>query len=311
MHFKKTTLALIVALVLASSGPSMVQAQLCGGPFLPCTTTTTAAATQSSPPAATTTLTTVSTAAPTTITTTLSEGPKTTRITTSTSFSLTLTTTSTAPTSTPTEASGSGSTNLATAGIVVGSVVVAAAIGIWVFRKWKLSPSRDFQSKIRGDEYTDYPRTYESDTVHLRQLGDTPAEPAGAIKSPYTANTAFPSSLDDQYYDPNYAGGKDASGGYGQHQGGISSGAGGGYGANDYGHGGANYDQGYGDHGGYNDPHAGYGHGDYAQGQMGGGYGHGDYAASQVGGYAPSAAGGYNQGGYAHSNVGGGYQHGY
>jgi hypothetical protein len=28
---------------------------------------------------------------------------------------------------------------LATAGIVVGAVVVAAAIGIWVFRKWMLS----------------------------------------------------------------------------------------------------------------------------------------------------------------------------
>jgi hypothetical protein len=26
-----------------------------------------------------------------------------------------------------------------TAGIVVGTVVVAAAIGIWIFRKWKLS----------------------------------------------------------------------------------------------------------------------------------------------------------------------------
>lgn len=43
----------------------------------------------------------------------------------------------------PTKAADSGTSggSLATAGIVVGSVVVAAAIGIWVFRKWKLSVS--------------------------------------------------------------------------------------------------------------------------------------------------------------------------
>ncbi|KAG0019201.1 hypothetical protein BGZ81_009880 [Podila clonocystis] len=176
------------------------------------------------------------------------------------------------------EDSGGASQNLLTAGIVVGSVVVAAAIGIWVFRKWKLSPSRDFQSKIRGDDYTDYPRNYENDTVYLRNM-DQPSEPA-ASKSPYSAAAApLPS---DDYYDPNYAA-KD-QGAYGQ----------GGYGHNDY----QNYDQ-----GGY-----GHGHGDYAQSQVGGGYGHDGYAQSQAGGYGQA---GYNQSGYAQSNVGGGYQHDY
>ncbi|KAF9190643.1 hypothetical protein BGZ51_008390 [Haplosporangium sp. Z 767] len=186
---------------------------------------------------------------------------------------------------TPTEKKNTddqGSDKLVTAGIVVGSVVVAAAIGIWVFRKWKLSPSRDFQSKIRGDDYSDYPRTYESDTVHLRQMDQTP-EP-GAMKSPYNAPAAFP--VTDQYYDPNYAT-KDQSAGYGQG------------GATGYGQQGGTpaYDQNY----GYNDH--GYGHSDYTQGQAGYSHGTNDYAQSQVGGYS--------QGGYAQSNVGGGYQHGY
>ncbi|KAG0361910.1 hypothetical protein BG005_007097 [Podila minutissima] len=185
------------------------------------------------------------------------------------------------PTPTPTKKAdeGGASQQLLTAGIVVGSVVVAAAIGIWVFRKWKLSPSRDFQSKIRGDDYTDYPRNHENDTVYLRNM-DQPSEPA-ASKSPYN-NAAAPLPSDD-YYDPNYAA-KD-QGGYGQ----------GGYGHNDY----QNYDQGGYGHGG---------HGDYAQSQAGGGYGHDGYAHSQSGGYGQ---GGYNQGGYAQSNVGGGYQHDY
>ncbi|KAF9115616.1 Methyltransferase-like protein 7B [Mortierella sp. AM989] len=189
-------------------------------------------------------------------------------------------TTSATPTNTPAPEKSGDNTGLATAGIVVGSVIVAAAIGIWVFRKWKLSPSRDFQSKIRGDDYNDYPRTYESDSMHLRPM-DQPGEPA-PIKSSYNAQTAFPSPIDEQYYDPNYAS-KDQSG-YNQ----------GNYGHQDYGRGGATpgYDQGYDN---YNEH--GYGHGDYAQSQAGG-YGHGDYA--------PSQAGGYNQGGYGQQSVGGG-----
>ncbi|KAG0197937.1 hypothetical protein BGX28_008569, partial [Mortierella sp. GBA30] len=178
-----------------------------------------------------------------------------------------------------------------TAAIVVASVVIAAAIGIWVFRKWKLSPSRDFQSKIRGDEYSDYPRNYDADTVHLRNMGDQPAEPAAA-KSPYNAQTAFP--VEDQYYDPNYAN-KDQSA----------------YAQGAYGGGHTDY-QGY-DHGAFNEHgYAQGGHGDYNNtSQAAGGYGHGDYSQQyNQGGYAQPNAGGAP--GYAPSNVGGGYQqHGY
>ncbi|KAF9099509.1 hypothetical protein BGX23_001654 [Mortierella sp. AD031] len=37
-----------------------------------------------------------------------------------------------------------------TIGVVVGAIVIAGGIGVWVFRKWKLSPSRQFKSKIRS-----------------------------------------------------------------------------------------------------------------------------------------------------------------
>ncbi|KAF9964132.1 hypothetical protein BGZ70_006899, partial [Mortierella alpina] len=207
------------------------------------------------------------------------------------------------PTATPSPAADKGTSSLATVGIVIGAVVVAAAIGIWIFRKWKLSPSRDFQSKIRGDgdDYQDYPRGYESDTVFLRNLGDQPTEPAPA-KSPYNAGATL--AAEDQYYDASYVAAD-------HHNGGVA----GGYQHDGYGaH--AGYDQtGY-DQQGYDnqqqgyDPHGydNYGHNDYAQSQVGGGY-----AASQVGGgYAQSQVGGYSQGGgggggggYAQSNVGG------
>jgi len=63
---------------------------------------------------------------------------------------------------------GVSGANAVTAGIVLGSVVVAAAIGIWIFRKWKLSPSRNFKEKIQPVDFA--PRSHESDTVFLRQL---------------------------------------------------------------------------------------------------------------------------------------------
>ncbi|KAF9405259.1 hypothetical protein BGZ94_003669, partial [Podila epigama] len=163
-------------------------------------------------------------------------------------------------------------------------------------------PSRNFQSKIRGDDYQDYPRSYEADTVFMRNL-DQPsvAEPA-PTKSPYSAHASLPT--DDQYYDSNYANDPHnpayAHDGYGHKNTGYDQ---------TYDH---TYDQTYDrtydqtyDHGydnGYNNTRN-----EYAQSQVGGGY-----AASQVGGgYAASqVGGGYNQGGYAQSNVGGGYQQG-
>ncbi|KAF9921404.1 hypothetical protein FBU30_008606 [Linnemannia zychae] len=56
----------------------------------------------------------------------------------------------------PSDTSSSGgetsSSNKAavTIGVVVGAVVICGGIGVWVFRKWKLSPSRQFKSKIRS-----------------------------------------------------------------------------------------------------------------------------------------------------------------
>ncbi|KAG0325697.1 hypothetical protein BGZ99_000287 [Dissophora globulifera] len=199
------------------------------------------------------------------------------------------------------DANSSGSTsNLATAGIVVGSVIVAAAIGIWVFRKWKLSPSRDFQSKIRGDDYQDYPRSYESDTVFLRNLGDQPTEPPPA-KSPYNAHTTVP--VEEQYYDANYTNDQAAAAaGYGHHEG--------------YGGGNANvvaggggYDQAMYDHSAGYDHQTGYEHQGYGHGYDNPYGGHPEYSEPQISGggagYAPSNVGG----GYANSNVGGGYGH--
>ncbi|KAG0347038.1 hypothetical protein BG004_000263 [Podila humilis] len=44
---------------------------------------------------------------------------------------------------------GSNTTSV-TIGVVVAAILIAAGIGVWVFRKWKLSPSRQFKSKMRN-----------------------------------------------------------------------------------------------------------------------------------------------------------------
>ncbi|KAF9970924.1 hypothetical protein BGZ73_006204 [Actinomortierella ambigua] len=211
-------------------------------------------------------------------------GPgRTTTLSSGTSVTMSASPTNSAP---PKETGGSSSTDtLRTVAIVVGAVIIAAAIGIWVFRKWKLSPSRDFQSKIRGDDYQDYPRPYENDTMHLRNLGDQ-TTPESAAKSPYVGGGAEP----DQYYDANYAKDHHAGAGGSSAQ----------YAAHD------GYDQNYGrqgggyDQGGYGHDQGGYGHHDGYYDN----YNQGGYAASQVGGYAPSQVGGYSQGG---AGGGGGY----
>ncbi|KAK9659872.1 hypothetical protein K7432_018352 [Basidiobolus ranarum] len=61
-------------------------------------------------------------------------------------------------------------------GITVGVVVVLSAVGIWIFRKWKLSPSRNFKAKLRNNDHF-LPPTHsildtESNTVFLRELND-------------------------------------------------------------------------------------------------------------------------------------------
>ncbi|KAG0280331.1 hypothetical protein BGZ95_010532 [Linnemannia exigua] len=37
-----------------------------------------------------------------------------------------------------------------TVGVIVAAIVIATVVGIWIFRKWKLSPSRQFKRKITG-----------------------------------------------------------------------------------------------------------------------------------------------------------------
>jgi len=68
------------------------------------------------------------------------------------------------------EGGGGSSGNVITAVAVVGGAVVAAAFGIWIFRKWKLSPSRGFKEKIQPVDFS--PRSHESDTMFLRELNE-------------------------------------------------------------------------------------------------------------------------------------------
>lgn len=72
---------------------------------------------------------------------TLTHAPTSARPSSTATPTATLTSASTLGPLPTNQSSSSSSTTgqLATAGIVVASVVVAAAIGIWVFRKWKLS----------------------------------------------------------------------------------------------------------------------------------------------------------------------------
>lgn len=87
---------------------------------------------------------------------------------------------SSVPTAVPSSANSLGSNsgsssdssgNVVTAAIVVGVVVIVSALGIWIFRKWKLSPSRDFKEKIQPVDFSPS-RDHNSDTVFLRELNE-------------------------------------------------------------------------------------------------------------------------------------------
>ncbi|KAK9762821.1 hypothetical protein K7432_011064 [Basidiobolus ranarum] len=79
------------------------------------------------------------------------------------------------------EGSDSGSSKtVMTVGIVVGCVVVLSAVGIWVFRKWKLKPSRNFKDKINSDTDNFFSPPAHStvsnrdrDAVFLRELNES------------------------------------------------------------------------------------------------------------------------------------------
>ncbi|ORY02015.1 hypothetical protein K493DRAFT_312199 [Basidiobolus meristosporus CBS 931.73] len=70
--------------------------------------------------------------------------------------------------------------SLVAAGVSVGVVVVLASVGIFIFRKWKLSPSRRFRSKLEeGESYHQLPSrsgsrrdlaSHNQDTVFLKEL---------------------------------------------------------------------------------------------------------------------------------------------
>ncbi|KAF9989545.1 hypothetical protein BGZ75_006092 [Mortierella antarctica] len=128
------------------------------------TTTTTVPTTTDTTTIETTTIATTTTSTTTTTTTTTTSSPIVSPFTshhpirTSVSVSKPDTTTEAVPTSSsdaalkPSDSSSEGGTNKTgiTIGVAIGSVVVAAGIGVWIFRKWKLSPSRQFKTKIRS-----------------------------------------------------------------------------------------------------------------------------------------------------------------
>ncbi|KAG0368664.1 hypothetical protein BGZ54_001475 [Gamsiella multidivaricata] len=118
--------------------------------------------------------------------------------------------------------SSSSSNKMAiTIGVVIGAVVIAGGIGVWVFRKWKLSPSRQFKSKIRnsnlgapggsahGDDagnfasYTDIFRPPVHDSA-LPITASSMVGPASATgsSSPLQSQQYQHSPYDQQLYDP-------------------------------------------------------------------------------------------------------------
>ncbi|KAG0049963.1 hypothetical protein BGZ83_005231 [Gryganskiella cystojenkinii] len=90
---------------------------------------------------------------------------------------------------------GSSSNKTAiTIGVVIGAIVVAGGIGVWVFRKWKLSPSRQFKSKIRNSSNTGAGgfgsgRSLEDDDIEYAQYTDIFRPQAHDSSLPITASS--------------------------------------------------------------------------------------------------------------------------
>ncbi|ORX90746.1 hypothetical protein K493DRAFT_339795 [Basidiobolus meristosporus CBS 931.73] len=72
--------------------------------------------------------------------------------------------------------SNKGRTTGIAVGVSVGVAAVLSAIGIWIFRKWKLSPSRNFRARLRNNDHFKPPThsilERESNTVFLRELNE-------------------------------------------------------------------------------------------------------------------------------------------
>ncbi|KAL1923961.1 uncharacterized protein VTP21DRAFT_6996 [Calcarisporiella thermophila] len=68
------------------------------------------------------------------------------------------------------KADDGGTVQFMTIGIAVGCAVLAAGIGIYIFRKWKLSPSRSFKDKFLPEDSYHFEGTREKDPSYLRNL---------------------------------------------------------------------------------------------------------------------------------------------
>ncbi|ORZ10286.1 hypothetical protein BCR41DRAFT_357698 [Lobosporangium transversale] len=80
-------------------------------------------------------------------------------------------------------------------GAIVGAIAIAGAIGVWVFRKWKLSPSRQFKSKISGGTTVGSGSCIASTNV----AGGTGGT-GGAYASSHEEMTEYTQSYDNIYH---------------------------------------------------------------------------------------------------------------
>ncbi|KAL7748934.1 hypothetical protein RI367_005582 [Sorochytrium milnesiophthora] len=72
-----------------------------------------------------------------------------------------------------TSSSGASSTTIALISAAAVVAFVGVVAGVWVFRKWKLKPSRTFKQKLNPDApFQNRGRTYDSDARFVRDLRD-------------------------------------------------------------------------------------------------------------------------------------------
>ncbi|KAG0085390.1 hypothetical protein BGZ92_009029 [Podila epicladia] len=115
--------------------------------------------------------------------------------------------------------SGGNKTSI-TIGVVIAAILIAAGIGVWVFRKWKLSPSRQFKSKIRsgsvsggtaaaavGSRHDDNPSEYNSyDNIFRPQPHEStvPMTMPGAAATTGVSMMGGMSANEYEHYDYEY-----------------------------------------------------------------------------------------------------------
>ncbi|KAF8944855.1 hypothetical protein BGZ47_003614 [Haplosporangium gracile] len=126
------------------------------------------------------------------------------------------------PTTLPTDKkeTNSNTTALTAGGVIVAAIVIASVIGIWIFRKWKFSPSRRFKSKIIGrsakgekaaaitvygsgnghDDRSEYNSCDEILRPEAYEIGPEPS-----MISVTTATPAYPATVAGSEYEYGYA----------------------------------------------------------------------------------------------------------